>query len=106
MLSGTVLAIIFVPLFFVLVRRLFAPQVIPSAAIGLAAINDAHIAKIMAEITAMNRDDGKQGGPAQDSSADEFAAAKGGKREKPSGMPMTFTNGAAEADEEEGANDA
>jgi hypothetical protein len=46
-------------------------------------VNDASIAKIMAEITAMNRDDKKQGGPAEDSSADEFAAAKGNGRTKP-----------------------
>lgn len=48
-----------------------------------ARMTDASIAKIMAEITAMNRDDRRQGGPAQDSSADEFAAAKGQKEPKP-----------------------
>jgi hypothetical protein len=40
-------------------------------------LTDAQIAKIRAEITSMNRADKNQGGPAEDSSADEFAAAQG-----------------------------
>lgn len=64
-------------------------------------MTDASIAKIMAEITALNRDDKRQGGPAQDSSADEFAAAKG---EKPASMPLTLIEGGMAAND--GGKDA
>jgi hypothetical protein len=40
-------------------------------------LTTAQVAKIMAEITALNRDENKQDGPAEDSSADEFARAGG-----------------------------
>lgn len=40
-------------------------------------LNRAKVAEIMAKITHLNRDKNAQEGPAEDSSADEFAAAKG-----------------------------
>lgn len=44
---------------------------------GKDALTTAQIAKLMAEITALNRGDKAQAGPAEDSSADEFARAGG-----------------------------
>lgn len=58
----------------------------------------ADIAKTMAEITALNRGDKNQSGPAEDSSQDEFARAAGllGGNEQSAGKATSKRNGAGE----------